>query len=117
VPTILDAPSSANVGQTISISWTVSNQGTGVATPAWSDSVVLSTDSTFGGGDPVLLTTNRNTALNAGASCNAGSTVSIPLSTVPGSNFLILRADATGSQEELNEGNNDRTRPITITMN
>ena len=44
VPTALTAPTAVSPRQPITVSWTVTNRGTGSAVPRWNDVVYLSTD-------------------------------------------------------------------------
>jgi Nidogen-like/CARDB/Cadherin domain len=51
-----NSPESAILGQTIALSWTVTNQGDGVAVADWSDYVYLSDDETLDASDTLLST-------------------------------------------------------------
>ena len=73
----------------------------------------LSSNNVLDGGD-TLLATRPVPSLNPGATSAGSTSATIALSTPPGSYFLIAKADADGSISESNEGNNLRTKAITI---
>jgi len=62
----LDAPATAQFGDTIGLSWVVRNIGTQPATNAWTDGVWLSSDATLDGSDTLLLTVDAVTVPLAG---------------------------------------------------
>ncbi|MFB3112904.1 MAG: CARDB domain-containing protein, partial [Gemmatimonadales bacterium] len=112
-PTTFTAPSAATTQQAISLSWTVTNQGTGAAQPSWLDRVYLSTDQVYGGDTSVTIV-GTSTALAAGGSYTQTLTVTTP--KVPaGDYYLLLRVDHYGNVYEADETNNQRVVPITIT--
>ena len=116
VPTALSAPGSAAKGAQISISWTVANQGTGVANPSWSDAIYLSLDETIGTGDVNLGSVARNVALNPNQSYDKTNVnVTIPTTTAPGSYFLIVRTDNGSQIFEASDTNNTKTFAISVT--
>ena len=53
-------------------------------------------------------------SLNPGISSAGSTSVVIPAEKAPGSYFLIANADGDGSVPESNEGNNVRTKAITV---
>jgi hypothetical protein len=116
----LTAPSSAQAGSSLLVSWTVRNQGPGdTAVTRWTDRLVLSTDATPGNGDDVtLLTREHNGLLDAGASyTESNEVVTVPFSVAPGSYRLFLLTDSGNTvYEAANEGNNASTpRTVAIT--
>jgi len=114
-PTAFTAPASATTGQSISLSWTVANQGTGTAQPSWSDYVYLSTDAVYNTGDTFVTSQSTSAALAAGGSYTKTPTVTVP--SVPAGNYyLILRVDHLNGRYEANEANNAQAIPITISL-
>jgi len=112
-PTALTGPASARAGQAISISWTVTNQGTGATAGSWGDQVYLSTDQVCCTGDSLLVLVSKS-SLAVGASYTETRTVTIP--NVPaGSYYLLFRTDWANNLFETNESNNQQVAPITIT--
>jgi len=114
VPTLFTAPSSAVAGQGISISWTVKNQGNGSAGPSWNDQIYFSTDTVLDGGDTFLGNDPIGGPLAAGASYNAGGSVTIP-NVAPGNYYLLLATDPGNGVIESDETNNVLPSAITVT--
>lgn len=113
VPTTLAAPASAVAGQTISVSWTVRNQGTGPTIGTWADALYVSpTESCCA--DAVLIGRWERSALAAGASYTQTKTITVP-DLAAGTYHLVLRTDADIALFEASDGNNQRVVPITIT--
>ncbi|MGH7787060.1 MAG: CARDB domain-containing protein, partial [Candidatus Binatia bacterium] len=117
-PTVLTAPASAAPGGTISVSWTVLNQGDGAAVggPNWRDFIWLSTDNTLGGGDVLISTPTHSGGLAAGASYSDTQPFGIPGGTTPGNYFLIVQTDADNNVAESNEANQTLATAITIAV-
>ena len=112
--TTFTAPASATTQQSLGLSWTVTNPGTGAVQPTWSDYVYLSTDPVYNTGDTLVTSQSIATALAAGGSYTKTPTVTVP--NVPAGNYyLILRVDHFNSRYEISETNNERVVPITIT--
>src|SRR5690606_2084026 len=93
---IVTAPSSAIGGESISVSWKVSNSGGIAATAAdgWVDRVVLSSDAIVGNADDVVLANVARTApLAAGATYTASTSLVLP-GDIGGEFRLFVIADA-----------------------
>ncbi|HTN44085.1 MAG TPA: CARDB domain-containing protein [Nitrospiria bacterium] len=105
----------ANQGGTLSVTDTVSNQGTssGVFRIAYH----LSTDNIYGNGDDVVIPTIRVViSLGAGASNTATTNLPIP-SIVPGGTYnLCAMADSVNQVAETNEANNALCSTGTVTL-
>jgi subtilase family serine protease len=108
------APALAAVQATVSVQWTVANQGDTGTTGVWTDDVYLSTDEAFGAGDVQLTSLAGASPLAAGGSYSRTANVVIPRATVPGNYFLLFRTDRSSQQAEGDEGNNLVARAITI---
>lgn len=119
-PTSFTTPSSSvTAGGTISVSFTVENQGDGTARPAWIDQLWLSTDGTIDSpGDRFLKNIDRTAPLAPGASYDVvQETIAIPAATPAGQYFLLLRANTTFQLFEAGRtANNDWPTPIPITV-
>lgn len=89
----------------VSIPNTLSNGGTAATAGSFSAAFYLSADN-LPGGDSLLGTRSRTTALAVGGSDSATSKFSVPAATPPGDYFVIGRADSSASQAETNESNN-----------
>jgi subtilase family serine protease len=109
-------PASANVGETIAVSWTVTNQGSSEAVADWYDYVYISDDETFNFTDTYISSrwAGNQTPLVAGAGYTATQNIFIPNTTATGSRYLVFVADGSNSQRETNESNNVRAVPITL---
>jgi len=111
-----DAPAYGIAGQSITTSWTVTNQGDTAVMHDWTDTVYLSTDAIWDAGDLLLHTepVTGKTPLNAGQSYPISRTFAIPHTAPTGNLYLIYRTDANDDQAENDETNNTRTRAIEI---
>ncbi len=107
-------------GESIAVSWTVSNNGTGSATADWYDRIYLSTDETLDAEDDTLLA-----GVDAGAYsplANAASysvidySVTIPGDASYGSYYLLFEADGSSDQAEIDETDNVRAEAIQIAV-
>ena len=111
--TNVTAPNTAFFDQTISVQWTVTNNGPGATNVnQWTDGVYLSTSQNPGG--PSLSPTNVN-SLNVGESYITSANFRIPRG-FSGSYYIVVRTDNGNQVSEENENNNVLTRPITINV-
>lgn len=120
VPTAFSASTGGiAAGQSLTVSFTVKNQGSGPATGSWIDQLWLSADGVIDNpGDVFLRNVGRRGPLAAGATYAAsGQTVTIPAAQSPGTYYLLLRVDTTNAVTEPGaEGNNDWPEPLAITV-
>ena len=115
VASALGGPSSTGAGSTIAVTDTTKNNSGGPAFPGTSNTKFwLSTNNVLDGSD-VPLGARAVPSLNPGGTSAGSTNVMIPANTIPGSYFVIAQADADNSIPETNEGNNTRTKAITIT--
>ncbi|MBI4685798.1 MAG: hypothetical protein HY755_11460 [Nitrospirae bacterium] len=109
----LTAPTTAKAGTTITIGNTTKNNGTGDA-GASTNKFYLSVDTKLFPWDPPLDCSRAVIALAAGNS-NAGSTnCTIDANTPPGKYYIFGAADAEGTVPEMKDGNNTKSKAITI---
>ncbi|MCF2152305.1 M10 family metallopeptidase C-terminal domain-containing protein [Desmonostoc muscorum LEGE 12446] len=116
VITAANAPTTAALGETISVSWTVKNQGIVSASSNWYDYVYISDDQFFDDSDTYLTnryTTGEDTPLASGGSYTATQDISIP-DYIAGDRYLLFVADKDHYQGETNETNNVFAQAITI---
>jgi hypothetical protein len=108
--------STAAVGEVISVSYTVHNQGTATAAADWSDRFYLSSDPTWDAGDVLVGTQaiTSQTPLEPGGSYQITRDLTIPGTAPLGTLYLLFVVDALGQQSESDESNNVRSVPITI---
>ncbi|GAB1544710.1 hypothetical protein NUACC21_73860 [Scytonema sp. NUACC21] len=130
------APLTAYLGETIQVSWTVTNQGDGAVVPTsldlgdgvvqldnWVDSVYLSDDTELDldGSDRDTLLTTRTIKLQTPLAANGGTydqqlvDIIIPETAITGSKYLLFVTDRDNNQYEDNKTNNVQARAIAIT--
>ena len=110
----LSLPSAVKAGSPVQAGETVTNRGGGDAGP----SVVrfyVSTNLTLDAGDIPLAATRSVSSLAPGATSAGSSTITIPAGTVPGSYYLLAKADADGTVDETVETNNTAARGFQLT--
>lgn len=111
-PVALTAPAVAGPDETITVNWTVRNEGALSASPPWTDRIYLSQDS-LPGGDQFLAAVVRAAALPAGESYEASQHVTLPFPH-EGDQYVLVVTDAGGEVPEgQGEGNNVKARLIT----
>ncbi len=117
VVTAASAPASVALNETISVSWTVKNQGI-VSAKAYYlyDAVYISDDQFFDNSDTQLASHLRiqNTPLASDSSYTVTQDISIPNNVAPGDRYLLFVADRYNFQVETNETNNVFAQAITI---
>ena len=115
VVTAVTAPASVSLGQTINLTWTVLNQGTGLAASGWYDNVYLSSDDQWDAHDSVLLNAwiPSIPTLAAGASYTLTRPITIP-ATATGNQYLLIKTNANGNQGESSNANNVKAHLITV---
>ncbi len=114
------APATATVGSSISLSFTVKNQGTTPTQGTWSDVVYISNSPTLNNYDTFLTSTANVSTLAGGGSYTNTLTVAISTTLSPGKHYLIFAANGfansgiNDSLGEINLGNNFFAFPITL---
>ena len=97
---------SANIGLPLTVNWTVTNQGNGIAAGSWTDAVYLSPTPALGAGAVLLATAPHNGGLAAGQAYSGSTTTALP--PLPGTYYLIVQAD---TRNQVFEGALRPTRP------
>ncbi len=112
--------SSARFGDTLSVSWTVTNLGAASATGPWVDNVYLSPAPALGTGAIYLSsTTEENPGMLApNASYMAQSTVKLPVSSwlAAGTYYLVVLVDAGDVVNESNTTTQESSASITLAV-
>ena len=104
----VNAPSFAFSGQSLPVSWTITNTGLGQTLEnSWTDSIYLSTDTVWDENDKYLGQQYHQGFLGVDESYSATKNVSLPIG-ISGDYYFIVRTD-TGKQvyESIAEFNND----------
>ena len=123
--TSVTVPTSAATGDSVTVNWTVANNGAGITNSNyWYDDVWASTGTTLGSGgtDVYLGSLQRTNPLTAGASYAASLNVTLPQTLTAGSYHIIVATDrpltppnanptnpGTNLVFETNEDNNETT--------
>ena len=108
----LSAPTTAAVGQSVTLLETTRNQG-GATAGASNTRYFLSSNTTFDAADREL-GARSVPALAPGASSNSSTPVVIPADLSPGTWYLLAVADFDAVVEETSETNNTRSRSIKL---
>ncbi len=116
---VSDASSSANsaaVQQTISVTYTVENQGTAEADADWTDRIYLSSDQNWDGSDLLIASEfiSTQTPLATSGSYDITRDVTIPRNAPLGGQYLLFVTDASTQQTELDDDNNVRAVPLSV---
>ncbi|MBW4676963.1 MAG: type I secretion C-terminal target domain-containing protein [Desmonostoc geniculatum HA4340-LM1] len=115
VVTAANAPTSATLNERISVSWTVTNQGTDTAFSYWyNDYVYISNDQFFDSNDTYLTSLSGQTPLASGGSYTTTLDIDIPNNLATGNRYLLFVTDRNNYQDETNETNNVFAKAITI---
>jgi subtilase family serine protease len=120
--TAATAPTTATLGESIAVSWTVSNTGTTSAPADWYDAIYVSDDMVFDSSDTFVSKRSAadNTPLAAGGSYTATENVTVPITGL-GNRYLLFVADKgywsweDNLQGETNETNNTKAVAINLT--
>jgi hypothetical protein len=116
VTALSNPPSTRAVGGVFSVTETTANQGASATVVKTHTRYYFSTDTVRGAGDKRLKGTHVVPILAAGASHTKTRNVTIPLSTQPGTYFLIACSDDRLLVSESNETNNCRASTTQITV-
>ncbi len=108
-------PATIRLGQKMTLSDTVTNQGQGPAA-ASTTRYYLSVDAVWTAGDIALSGTRSVPALAAGATSAGSRSVTVPLSALPGPYYAIACADDPTKLSETDEGNNCAASAGTIVL-
>lgn len=101
------------IGDTLDISWQVTNQGVGVATGRWTDGVFLSQDTTWDIHDTRIATVTHTGGLDPTATYTGSLSTTLP-PVVDGEYYVLVRADYERGKGEVDEANNDGTSGSTF---
>lgn len=114
---IISAPEAVAVGQPMTITYKITNGGTGTTYPSkWDDRLWLakSLKPSLLKGDTELRINKHTGNLEQGAFYEGSATVTIPMETAPGNYLLMVEADYRNNVIEANDTNNLAIRPILV---
>ncbi len=119
VVTHFTAPETAQACQSITVSWTVQNQGQDATTANyWFDEVYFSLDNVLGNEDDVYLTSvyqERSSVLAANDSYTTTQEIYLPNYAV-GNGYLLVKTDAYNNQLETNGTDNTQAIAFNVTV-
>ncbi|WP_414521409.1 CARDB domain-containing protein, partial [Umezakia ovalisporum] len=116
VITAATAPASGNIGGSLEVSWTVTNQGTGAAERDWYDGIYISDDEILDSSDTQVTWEyiGEQTPLAADGSYTISRNITLP-NTATGNRYLLFTTDYSWNpQLETDETNNTFAVPITL---
>ncbi len=108
------APSTAAVGTSVELSWTVDNISAAAARGNWTDAVYLSADTVFDPFDKLVGSFSRPEELATGAAYTKTESLVLPTFLPSGNQYLIFITDSTRYRWEEDEQNNTASLPISI---
>ena len=107
VAAVLAAPTSAQAGDSVSVTWRGTNAGTASTSGSWSDRIYLSNDATLSADDLLLRTQPVSAGVLAPeASYQRTASVQIPVSYAAETKFFLAVVDALAVLTEGSESNN-----------
>ncbi|TVR49274.1 MAG: hypothetical protein EA425_12650, partial [Puniceicoccaceae bacterium] len=113
VPTAFTAPAEGLTQTTVTVSWTVKNEGSAPAAGTWTDRVHLSPDGEFSSAHPVLAAVTFTGSLGPGESYSRSAEIVLPV--LAGDYSLIFVANADAQLDEAGDrANNLVAAPIAI---
>ena len=113
--TSVTAPLSVAVGDSVSVSWTVTNREIGTGNEQWSDHVYLSQDEVLDSSDLQLINQAVQQApLEVDGEYTQTGTVSLGLDLIPGDYHLLFITDRNNQQIETIENNNLLAVDLTV---
>ncbi len=115
VITSVDAPASVNTQGQLEVTYTIRNQGEGPAAGNWCDILYFSMDEKNDGTDTIMAYNCAQRTLEAGAEISQILAGTVP-NAQPGSNYILIRADAHGNIQESDEENNIHVKAVTVTV-
>ncbi len=110
-------PAEAFSGQTDTLSWTITNAGSGPTDVGqWTDEVLLSQDGSLDSSSVVLATVGHNGVLAPGGSYTSSATVTLPIG-ISGSYKLFVVADEAGQVYELGDASaHSGSAPVLVNL-
>jgi RNAse (barnase) inhibitor barstar len=115
VVTDVTVPVNGILGQPVTISYTVQNQGTSAAVGKWSEALYLSSDTKWDINDVAIGQISHVGDVASGDSYNGSLTVALP-GVNPENYHVIVRSDIRNQVIEVNEANNFTTSNSTISL-
>ena len=100
-PTSVSAPTSATVGQQVTVNWNVANQGAVDASGSWQDSVYMSTTDAITTSSTLLGSSIHSGGLAAGQTYQGSLTATLPAMSF-GDYFVLVQVDSADQVSVMN---------------
>jgi CARDB len=112
------APSTGLSGSPVTISWTVTNNGTAaiIADASWTDQVFVASGTTFDGTQSFLGSVVESGPLAAGGSYQAQLQVNLPSNLVPGNYHILVLTNASNAVNEAGNTSNNLAASAAIAV-
>jgi YD repeat-containing protein len=104
--TSVTAPTSASVGQSITVNWQATDQSSQATTGSWQDSVYVSPTPTITSSSTLLGMLPEHIILAGGASYQASLTAPLPATLAPGFYYVLVQVDSLYQLPDPNRANN-----------
>lgn len=118
VVTDATVPNAVILGETIEVTWDVTNQGNGTASANWFDSIYISSNATFDSTDTFVTSFSaaQEIPLESGESYSITQNITIPTNFIEAGDehYLLFITDGGNNQRESDETNNIRAVSIDI---
>lgn len=113
----IDAPANAIADQPVTIQWTVSNNGAGLTLASrWNDGIYLSSDTTLGSGDTLLLKLQHEGVQTPGSEYTRSSQIVLPSLSL-GNYYVFVKTDLDADVNDGNVSNNIAFRSTPMVVN
>lgn len=118
VTSVTASETSAQFGESVTVTWVVRNNGAVSAGATWRDRLYLSPTAAVTAQSIVLPPAHNGGPLAAGASYTNSAMVTLPLTSglTAGTYYLVVAADVNNAQAEANEANNVGSRSIALSV-
>ncbi len=104
--TSVTAPTTADVGQSITVNWQATDESSQATTGSWQDSVYISPTPTITSSSTLLGMVPENLTLAGEASYNASLTATLPANLAPGYYDVLVQIDSLYQLPDPNRANN-----------
>jgi hypothetical protein len=111
----IQIPTSGVPGRSVTVSWSVANQGTAAAAGSWQDAVYLSQNPVLDPTASLIGLSPHDGGLAQGASYSGQAIVTLP-AVLPGNYYILIQTDRRGQVTQLDRGNDVLASTGTISL-
>jgi Ca2+-binding RTX toxin-like protein/subtilase family serine protease len=109
----VSAPAVGKLGESISVSWTVSNQGNVNTTSSWTDEIYISNDTNYDSSD-IFIGSKTSLPLNVGTSYSTSLNTTLPTRIGGGSKYILVVSNRNKIVSETDNSNNVSASAIQV---